>query len=103
MNLLCEEEKEASGNQDHREEIRAQAEEEKENAAEIGARGADEVGFRVLRRLGIEREVAGVEREEREQEKDAGPEDGEGDHLLPEGRTGADGFKFGHVGWKESN
>jgi len=82
MNLFSEEEKEASGDEDHREEIRAQAEEEKENAAKIGPGGADEVGFRVLRRLGIEREVAGVEREECEQEEDAGPEDGEGDHLL---------------------
>ena len=54
MNLLGEEKKEASGDEDDREEIRAQAEEEKENATEIGAGGADEVGFRVLRRLGIE-------------------------------------------------
>ena len=54
MNLFGEEEKEATGDEDHREEIRAQAEEEKENPAEIGAGGADEVGFRVLRRLGIE-------------------------------------------------
>jgi hypothetical protein len=54
MNLFGEEEKEASGDEDHREEIRAQAEEEKENTTEISAGGADEVGFRVLRRLGIE-------------------------------------------------
>jgi hypothetical protein len=103
MNLFGEEEKKASGDEDDWEEIRTQAEEEKKNTAEIGASGADEVGFRILRGLGIEREVAGIEREECEQEEDAGPEDGEGDHLLTEGRTGADGFKFGHVEWKESN
>jgi hypothetical protein len=103
MNLFSEKEKEASGDEDHREEIRAQAEEEKEYATEIGAGGTDEVVCRVLRGLGIEREVAGVEREEREQEEYPGPEDGEGDHLLTEGRAGADGFKFGHVEWKESN
>ena len=103
MNLFSEKEKEASGDEDHREEIGAQAEEEKENATEIGTGGADEVVFRVLRGLGIEREVAGVEREEGEQKEDASSEDGEGNHLLTEGRAGADGFKFGHVEWKESN
>jgi hypothetical protein len=103
MDFFGEEEKEASGNEDHREKIRTQAEEEKENPAEIGAGGTDEVVFRVLRGLGIKREVSGVEREECEQEEDASSEDGEGDHLLTEGRTGADGFKFGHVEWKESN
>ena len=103
MNLFGEEKKEASGNEDHREQIRAQAEEEKENTAEVGAGRADEVGFRILRRLRIEGEVARVEREECEQEKDARSEDGEGDHLLTEGRAVADGFKFGHVEWKESN
>ena len=103
MNFFGEEEKQASSNEDDWEEIRAQAEKEKEDTAEIGTGRADEVGFRVLWRLGIEREVSGVEREECEQEEDARSEDGEGNHLLPEGRTGADGFKFGHVEWKESN
>ena len=103
MDLFGEEEEEASGNEDHRKEIGAQAEEKKENAPEIGTGRADKVFFRVLRGLGIEREVAGVEREEGEQKEDAGPEDGEGNHLLTERRTGADGFKFGHVEWKESN
>ena len=103
MYLFGEEKKEASGDEDHREEIRAQAEEEKENATEVGAGRSDEVGFRVLRGLGIEREVAGVEGEECEQQEDACSEDGEGDHLLSKGRAGTDGFKFGHVEWKESN
>ena len=103
MNFLGEEEKQASGDEDDWEKIRAQAEKEKEDAAEIGASRADKVFFRVLRGLGIEGEVAGVEREECEQKEDAGAEDGEGNHLLTERRTGADGFKFGHVEWKESN
>ena len=53
--LFGKEEEESAGDKDDGEKVGAQAEEEKENTAEVGAGWADEVGLWVLRRLGVER------------------------------------------------
>ena len=53
--LFGKEEEEPAGDKDDGEKVGAQPEEEKEDAAEVGAGWADEVGFWVLRRLGVER------------------------------------------------
>ena len=53
--LFGEEEEETAGDKDNGKKIGAQTEEEKEDTAEVSAGWADEVGFWVLRRLGVER------------------------------------------------
>ena len=53
--LFGEEEEETAGDKDNGKKVGAQPEEEKEDTAEVGAGWADEVGFWVLRRLGVER------------------------------------------------
>ena len=53
--LFGKEEEESAGDKDNGEKVGAQPEEEKEDAAEVGAGWADEVGLWVLRRLGVER------------------------------------------------
>ena len=53
--LFGKEEEESTSDKDNGEKVGAQPEEEKENTAEVGAGWADEVGFWVLRRLGVER------------------------------------------------
>jgi hypothetical protein len=53
--LFGKEEEESAGDKDDGEKIGAQPEEEKKDATEVGAGWADEVGFWVLRRLGVER------------------------------------------------
>ena len=94
--LLGEEEEKATGDEDDREEIGAEPEKEKEDSAEVGARRADEVGFGILGRLGVEGEIAGVEGKEGEEKQDARAKDGEGDDLLAEAGSGAGGFWFSH-------
>ena len=59
--LFGKEEEESAGDKDNGEKVGAQPEEEKENTAEVGAGWSDEVGFWVLRRLGVERKVARIE------------------------------------------
>ena len=69
-NLFGEEEEEAAGDKDGGKEVGAEAEKKKESATEIGAGWADEVGFGVLGGVGVEGEVARIEGEEGEEEKD---------------------------------
>ena len=69
--LFGEEEKKATGDKDGGKEVGAEAEKKKENATEIGAGCADEVGFGVLGGLGVEREVARIEGKEGEEQKDS--------------------------------
>ena len=89
-------EEKTSSDKDHGKEVSAQTKKEEKDAAEVGAGGADEVGFGVERGLGVKGEVAGFEGEESEQKENAGTEDSEGDDFLAEGGTSAGGFKFGH-------
>jgi outer membrane translocation and assembly module TamA len=51
--LFGKEEEESAGDKDNGKKVGAQPEEEKENTAEVGAGWSDEVGFWVLRRLGV--------------------------------------------------
>ena len=69
--LFGKEEEEAAGDEDGGKEVGAEAEKKKENATEIGAGWADEVGFGVLGGLGVEREVARIEGKEGEEQKDS--------------------------------
>ena len=89
-------EEKTSSDKDHRKEVSAQTQKKDKDAAEVGAGGADEVGFGVERGLGVKGEVAGFEGEKSEQEENAGTEDSKGDDFLAEGGTSAGGFKFGH-------
>jgi hypothetical protein len=51
--LFGKEEEESAGDKDNGKKVGAQPEEEKEDTAEVCAGWADEVGFWVLRRLGV--------------------------------------------------
>ena len=53
--LFGEEKEESASDKNNGKKVGAQPEEEKENTAEVCAGWADEVGFWVLRRLGVER------------------------------------------------
>ena len=53
--LFGKEEEESAGDKDNGKKVGAQPEEEKEDTAEVGACWTDEVGFWVLRGLGVER------------------------------------------------
>ena len=64
--FLGKKEEQAPRDQHDREEVGAQAEEEKKDTAEVGAGRSDEIGFGLLGRLGIEGEILGVEGEEGE-------------------------------------
>ena len=94
--LLGEKEQEPAGNEDDRKQIGTEAEKEEENAAEISSGRADQVGFGALGRLGVKREVAGIEREKGKEKKDAGAQDGEGHDLLAKAGSGAGRFWFSH-------
>ena len=96
--FLGKEEKKAAGDKNHGEEIGAQAKKKEKDASKVGASGADEVGFWVLGRLGVEGKVAGIEGKEGEQEKDARAKDGQGNDLLAEAGSGAGKFWFSQIG-----
>ena len=59
--LFGEEKEESAGDKDNGEKVGAKSEEKEEDSAEVGAGWADEVGFWILRGLGVEREVARIE------------------------------------------
>ena len=90
--FLGEEEKQAAGDKNDREEVGAKAKKEEEDAAEVGPGRADQVGFGALGRLGVEGKVAGIEGKEGEEKKDARAEDGEGNDLLAKAGSGAGRF-----------
>jgi len=90
------EEEESACDKDNGKEIRTQAKKKKKDAAEVGTRGSDEVGFGVLRGLGVEGEVARIEGKECEKKEDAGAEDRESNDFLAEAGAGAGRFGFGH-------
>ena len=90
------EEEESACDKDNREKIRTEAKEKKKDSPEIGTRGSDEVGFGVLRGLGVEGEVARIEGKECEKKEDAGAEDRESYDFLAKAGSGAGRFGFGH-------
>jgi hypothetical protein len=94
--LFGKKEEKTSSDKDHRKEVSAQTEKKEKDATEVGAGGADEVGFGVERGLGVKGEVARFKGEESEQEENSGTEDSEGDDFLAEGGSSAGGFEFGH-------
>ena len=94
--FLRKEKEEPARDEDNGEKIGAEANEKKKDAAQVGPSGSHEVGFGVLRGLGVEGEVAGIEGKEGKQQEDAGTQDREGDHFLTEGGAGANRFGFGH-------
>ena len=94
--FFCKEEEESARDKDNGEKIRTEAKKKKKDSAEVGTRGADEVGFGVLRGLGVEGEVARIEGKECEKKEDARTEDREGNDFLAEAGSGAGRFGFGH-------
>ena len=90
------EEEESARDKDNREKIGTESKKKKKDAAEVGTRGSDEVGFGVLRGLGVEGEVARIEGKECEKKEDAGTEDRESNDFLAEAGAGGVGFRFGH-------
>ncbi len=96
-------EQEAAGDKDDGKKVGTEPEEKKEDAAEVGAGWADEVGFGVLRGLGVKGEVAWIKGKEGEKQEDTRAKNGECDDFLAEGGTSAGRFRFGHKGAKESN
>lgn len=96
-NFFRKEEQESTCNKDDGEKVRTESKEKKKDSAEVGTRGSDEVGFGVLRGLGVEGEVARIEGKEGEKEKDAGTEDRESYDFLAEAGSGAGRFGFCHM------
>ena len=94
--LFGKKEEKTTSDKDHRKEVSAQTEKKEKDATEVGAGGADEVGFGVERGLGVEGEVAGFKGKKSEQEENSGTEDSKGDDFLAEGGSSAGGFEFGH-------
>ena len=94
--LLGEKEKKASGNKDDRKEIRSQAEQKEEDAAKVSTGGSHQVGFGVLRWLGVEGKITWVEGKKGKKEENPRAEDGQGDDLLAEAGSGAGRFWFSH-------
>ena len=78
------------------EEVRAKAEKEEKDATKVGAGGSHKVGFGVLGRLGVEGEIAGLKREQSQEQQDAGSKDGEGHDLLAKAGSGSVDFWFSH-------
>ena len=90
------EEEESARDKDNGEKIGTESKKKKKDAAEIGTRGSDEVGFGVLRGLGVEGEVARIEGKECEKEENASAEDRESNDFLAEAGSGTGRFGFGH-------
>ena len=103
VDFLGKKEEKATGDEDHGEEIGAEAEEKEKDAAEVGTGRAHEVSFGLLGRLGVKGEILGIEGEEGEQEKNARSENGQRNDLLAEAGSKGSGFRFGHDLKRESN
>ena len=95
--FFSKEEEESARDKDNGEKVRTEAKEKKKDAAKVGTSGTDEVGFGVLRGLGVEGEVAWIEGKECEKKEDAGAEDRESYHFLAKAGSGAGRFGFGHM------
>jgi hypothetical protein len=95
-NFFGKEEEETACDEDNGKKIGAEAKEEEEDSAEVGAGGTDEISFWALGGLGVEREIAWIKGEEGKKHKNTCTENGEGDDFLTEGRSGAVRFRFGH-------
>jgi len=94
--LLGKKEKKAAGDEDHGKEVGTESEKKKQDAAQVGAGWADQVGFGVLGRLGVKGEIAGIEGKKGEEKKNSGAEDGQGNDFLAEAGAGAGWFLFSH-------
>ena len=95
--FFSKEEEESARDKDNGEKVRTEAKEKKKDAAKVGTSGTDEVGFGVLRGLGVEGEVARIEGKECEKQEDARTEDRESNDFLAEAGSSAGRFGFGHM------